>query len=55
MPIPVATHDLPFALDPVRHQQTQQRPDRIGQRNDEGIFQAGGDVDALGDQQGRHP
>ena len=47
--------DDPFALEPVGKARGQQRRDRIGERDDEGILQALGDGDAFFDQQRRHP
>jgi len=39
-----AKADLPFALDAVRNQRAEQRPDRVGDRDDEGVFEVGGDI-----------
>ena len=47
--------DDPFALEPVGKARGQQRRNRIGERDDEGILQALGDGDAFFDQQRRHP
>ena len=47
--------DDPFALELVGEARGQQRRDRIGEGDDEGILQALRDGDALFDQQRRHP
>ena len=47
--------DDPFAFELVGEARGEQRRDRIGEGDDEGIFQALGDGDALLDQQRRHP
>jgi hypothetical protein len=48
------TH-LPFAVDPIGDQCAQQRPDGVGDRDDERVFETPGHLDALGDLQGRDP
>ena len=47
--------DLPFALEIVGEPDADERADRIGDGDDEGVFEAGGEVNASSGQQSWNP
>ncbi|MNS75721.1 hypothetical protein D3C72_1092490 [compost metagenome] len=49
------TDDLPFVLEAVGELDEQQRPERVGEGDDEGVHQTVSDADALTGQQRRQP